>query len=1089
MIARLLLALFLLILTSAAQAQEVEPVWLEVADVALRLREGPSTDDDIITQLTPREAVVLLERGEGWSQVRRQDGLTGWAHNDYLLPWDERNRPDTWRRVGDRRLFRLYGGQNRYADLRVVSDHSYIYSIARFADNIVPTEQDLQELGKVFDQRIYQQSLDLWGVDDPPDIGGDERIVILFASGFYPDGNPAGWYSGRDALPHETDLSGMGYLGLAPLPGRDSNARFHVPYFVLAHEFGHLLHHHVGGGNNSRWVQESLATFTAHFLMNEHDLAGDERGWVSGASSPPSTQLNREGYDYPGYLFMIYLYERLGAGMLRDFAAHSQRGLAALDDLLADRAEGMDADTFFADWVLGNYLLDTRREGGRYGYRMLDRSDIALPAPSNRIRQLPVGIRDSAAPYSANYHELPLPQGRATTDRLLLDFRLGAPAPQDAWLQLVQVLPERIDVQRFRASEHRNHPVPVSLEKRPQRVFVAISPFTASARQRTRPVSYSLAIRQLPAQEEPRAQVTATLNLRSNPEIADNVLAKLQPCSLVQVLQRAGDWSQVLTADGLSGWSHNDFLFHLDAPSAGASPNSCALLTRAAHDGDLAAVQGLLAAGANVNADDAFGRSALHEAAFWGHERILDHLLRAGADVEARDAAGRTPLDEVILSGDAESILLLIEAGTGLDLSDPAFRPLMIDAAATGNNDLLDKILASNHDVNWRDADGRTALAAAAESGQFATLKHLIALGADVQLTDKAGRTPLMLAAARGQAGMLRELLKAGADVNRHDHAGDSALTLAAANGQATGVAGLLLVTEVRYPALQVTPVDIHHSRPDSGRNALHLAAAAGHADVVAMLLLGDADSDAQDAQGLTARQLAMAAGHDQVVTYLNMAETENPPGAPSPRQNIDLGPDMLASSLRGDLAKVERLLGDGAPVQVFDSEGLTPLMLAARGGHRDVALRLLLAGAHPDTRENTGWDEPALFYTIRDGHDDITAMLLLADALPAAARTIPRMSALMWAADFGREDIVHLLLTLRGSRRLNVNGREYSGWTPLFPAVANEHANIVRTLLAAGADPNLRPFFPNSPSVMDFARSRGNREIIDMLLAAGAEV
>ena len=1084
----LLLLLVLLFSTAVAQGQDDDITWLEVADVALRLRSGPSSDDDILTQLTPREAVELLERGDQWSQVRRQDGTAGWAHNDYLLPWDERNRPDAQRRVGEKRLFRLYGGQQRYAELRVVSDHSYIYSVARFADNIVPTEQELQELGKFFDQGIYLQSLDLWGVDDPPDIGGDERIVILYASGFDVQGGSGGWYSGRHDLPHEPISSGTGYLGLAPLPGRDPNATFRIPWFVLAHEFGHLLHDHAGGRNNSRWVQESLATFTAHFLIYEHDLAGDQRGRARGATSPPSTQLNKEGYDYPGYLFMIYLYERLGAGMLRDFAAHSLKGLAALDDLLADRAEGMDADTFFADWVLSNYLLDTRREGGRFGYRMLDRSDIALPAPSSRIRHLPVGIRDSAAPYSANYHELPLPQGRATAGRLLLDFRLADPAPQDAWLQFVQVLPDRVDVQRFRAGDYRNQPVVASLSKQPQRVFVAISPFTPSARQRTRPVSYSLVIRELPAPAEPRAQVTATLNLRSNPEIADNVLAKLQPCSLAQVLQRAGDWSQVLTADGLSGWSHNDFLFHLHEPSAGASPNSCALLTRAAHDGNLAAVQGLLAAGANVNADDAFGRSALHEAAFWGHERILAHLLRAGADVEARDAAGRTPLDEVILSGDTESILLLIEAGTGLDLSDHAFRPLMIDAAAAGNNDLLDKILASNHDVNWRDADGRTALAAAAASGRIATLKHLIAVGADVQLTDKAGRTPLMLAAARGQAGVLRELLKAGADVNHLDHAGASALTLAAANGQATGVAGLLLVTEARYPALRVTPVDIHHSVPDSGRNALHLAAAAGHADVVAMLLLGDADSDAQDAEGLTPRQLAMAAGHDQVVTYLNMAETETSPGEPSSRQNIDLGPDMLASSLRGDLAKVERLLSDGAPLQVFDSEGLTPLMLAARGAHRDVVLRLLLAGAHPDTRDNMGWDEPALFFTIRDGHDDITAMLLLADALPAAARTIPRMSALMWAADFGREDVVHLLLALRGSRRLNVNGREYSGWTPLFPAVANEHVNVVRTLLAAGANPNLRPFFPNSPSVMDFATSRGNREIIDMLLAAGAE-
>ena len=217
---RLLLVLLLLCVTGVAQAQEIEPTWLEVADVALRLRSGPSTDHAIIGQLRPGVALELLERGEQWSQVRRPDGLTGWAHNDYLRPFDTRNRPDTWRRIGDRRLFRVYGGQQRYGDLRVVGDYSYIYTVARLADSILPTEQDLQELSRIFDKRIYQQALDLWGVDDPPDIGGDERIVILVASGFDISGKAGGWYSGRHDMPHEPGPSGTGYLGIA-LVGRN----------------------------------------------------------------------------------------------------------------------------------------------------------------------------------------------------------------------------------------------------------------------------------------------------------------------------------------------------------------------------------------------------------------------------------------------------------------------------------------------------------------------------------------------------------------------------------------------------------------------------------------------------------------------------------------------------------------------------------------------------------------------------------------------------------------------------------------------------------------------------------------------------
>ena len=139
---QLLLLPTLLLVCGTTHAQETDPTWLEVADIALRLRSGPSTDDAIITQLTPREAVELLERSEEWSQIRRQDSLTGWAHNDYLFPWDERNRLDTHRRVGEHRLFRVYGTgglrADRHAGLRMVSNHSYIYTVTRNPGDILP---------------------------------------------------------------------------------------------------------------------------------------------------------------------------------------------------------------------------------------------------------------------------------------------------------------------------------------------------------------------------------------------------------------------------------------------------------------------------------------------------------------------------------------------------------------------------------------------------------------------------------------------------------------------------------------------------------------------------------------------------------------------------------------------------------------------------------------------------------------------------------------------------------------------------------------------------------------------------------------
>ena len=979
----LLPVLFLLLLASAVHAQELEPAWLEVANVALRLREGPSTDDGVITRLTPREAVELLEQGEEWSRIRRQDGTAGWAHNDYLLPWDERNRPDARRRVGEKRLFRVYGGPQRYADLRVVGDHSYIYTVAYSAANFLPDDRALQGLGKLFDERVYRQALDLWGVEDSPHIAGDNRIPILVASGFDSHQALAGWYSGRDGMPHESNPAGTGFLGIMLHEANRSAMQSDFANLVTrttAHEFGHLLHHHVGGSRLGSVYGEGLAEFTRAFLQYGQELPiietrspGPTVGKDLGISSAGPC------VDYhTGMLFTSYIYERFGAETLQRFASHPRMGMHALDDLLAERDEGMDASDFYADWALANHLLDTRRDNGRFGYSLMPH--LQTSAPPNPIRQLPAVFRDSSYPYTAKYYELPLIPESGSHMYLLLDFRLHASQPQDAWIQFVQVLPDNIDVRRFRANDYRGRPILAPRARQAQRAFLAVSPFIPGEHHHNRPVHFSLSMHEIPPQPDDRAQVTASLRVRSEPDTAAPTLGKLRPCSYVQVLQRGDEWSQVLADDGLSGWSHNDYLFHLNAPSAGAPAFNCASLTRAARNGNYGTAQHLLTTGAGVNGSDAFGRTALHEAALWGHHAIIVRLLRAGADIHAQDAAGRTPLDDVLRSGDTRSILRLYGARENFHLGDPELRPLVIMGAAGGNGELVELLLDHGHDVNWRDQDGRSALAAA--------------------------------------------------------------------------------------------------------------AAASGHADVIAMLLLGHAnprrrpqpvDVDARDAEGFTPLQLASTAGHVRAAARLNMMETDKL----KPELSYHLGPEIHAAARSGDLAGLEGLIRADAWISATDSEGYTPLMRASRAGHQDVVLRLLLAGADPDARNNWQWDEPALFFTIRSGHDDLSAMLLIAGA---SGRTMGN-GAMQWTASFGRADVLRLLLDAKSPSRFYIDTRNYPGQTPLHHAVNFQNERIVEILLDSGADPNARtgPIFDRR-SVMDVARSGGNRRIIDMLLAAGAE-
>ena len=145
------------------------------------------------------------------------------------------------------------------------------------------------------------------------------------------------------------------------------------------------------------------------------------------------------------------------------------------------------------------------------------------------------------------------------------------------------------------------------------------------------------------------------------------------------------------------------------------------------------AVARLIKAGADVNAAQADGATALQWAAYHGDAELAKRLLKAGANPSLANRNGATPLWLAATSGDAVMIKTLLEGGANANEELPlGRRPLML-AARSGVVSAVNELIKAGADVNAAEKQrGTTALMQAADQGHADVLKVLIEHGANV---------------------------------------------------------------------------------------------------------------------------------------------------------------------------------------------------------------------------------------------------------------------------------------------------------------------------------------------------------------------
>lgn len=214
-----------------------------------------------------------------------------------------------------------------------------------------------------------------------------------------------------------------------------------------------------------------------------------------------------------------------------------------------------------------------------------------------------------------------------------------------------------------------------------------------------------------------------------------------------------------------------------------ANPEGETALTAAADAGAARSAELLLAAGADT-APRAAPNTPL-QLALWGkHFGVAKAILRSGGSAGHLDHNfGTTALLDAIDAGDFETIALLLERGADPRITDRFGWSPLHKAAFLGRRDVAEILLKHGVAVDLRDKDGWSPLMIAIMARHVPMMHYLLGQGADPNGAALDGHTPLMKAASFGDMGMIEPLLTRGADAASVNTRGWDAAYFAEANG------------------------------------------------------------------------------------------------------------------------------------------------------------------------------------------------------------------------------------------------------------------------------------------------------------------
>ena len=428
----------------------------------------------------------------------------------------------------------------------------------------------------------------------------------------------------------------------------------------------------------------------------------------------------------------------------------------------------------------------------------------------------------------------------------------------------------------------------------------------------------------------------------------------------------------------------------------------------------------------------AAGPAPVAEATMARDREAVKTLLKGGADVNAAQGDGMTALHWAARNGDAELTQMLLFAGANVKATTRlgGYTPLMM-AAEQGHATVIATLISGGSDVKAANALGTTPLMLAAASGDPQAVTTLVENGAEIEAKEKTfGQTPLMFAASNNRVEAVKALIKAGANVK----------TTSKVNN-----VGNLSSQQQEFLA----------SASGSGNQA----GGNGTGRAGQVVAPGSGAQGAQGAQGAPAQGAGGGGGGrggfgggggkpgiDRGYFYNELIGTQGGHTA------------LMLAARSGFADAVKILVAAGADVnQNSVGDKTSPMLIAAINGHFDLAKWLLDQGANPNAAAENGvtplyaslnvtWAPRALYPQPRAfNQQQITYLDFMKALLEKGADPNLRLTKKVWYSEYN----------------FDLAGVDEAGATPFWRAAFAGDVPAMSLLFEHGADANISTMRP----------------------------